>query len=103
MKLIIVEQQLDSNNTAIKAYPRAHMHRDSDLRVGMSAAPGYSGHMSKKTTTAPAESTLPFRRRSKYVMKGAAGSGPLDNKTECRNLVTSYNKHSHQTNNTPSN
>jgi hypothetical protein len=22
--------------------------------------------------------------------KGAAGSGPLDNKTECRNLVTSY-------------
>eukprot|EP01043_Picozoa_sp_COSAG02_P105810 COSAG02_NODE_41806_length_390_cov_2.120275_1_plen_22_part_10 len=22
-------------------------------------------------------------------MKGAAGSGPLDNKTECRNLVTS--------------
>jgi hypothetical protein len=32
-----------ANNTAIKAYPRAHMHRDSDLRVGMSAAPGYSG------------------------------------------------------------
>eukprot|EP01043_Picozoa_sp_COSAG02_P026029 COSAG02_NODE_1486_length_12372_cov_150.906869_1_plen_63_part_10 len=33
-----------TNNKAIKAYPRAHMHRDSDLRVGMSAAPGYSGH-----------------------------------------------------------
>ena len=29
------------NNKAIKAYPRAHMHRDSDLRVGMSAAPGW--------------------------------------------------------------
>ena len=41
------------NNKAIKAYPRAHMHRDSDLRVGMSAAPGYSGHMSKKTTVSP--------------------------------------------------
>ena len=54
------------DNKAIKAYPRAHMHRDSDLRVGMSAAPGYSRHMSKKTTTAPAESTLPFRRRRVY-------------------------------------
>eukprot|EP01043_Picozoa_sp_COSAG02_P081585 COSAG02_NODE_20009_length_852_cov_1.501992_1_plen_51_part_01 len=40
-------------NKAIKAYTRAHMHRDSDLRVGMSAAPGYSGHMSKKTTVSP--------------------------------------------------
>ena len=45
-------QGLCMNNKAIKAYPRAHMHRDSDLRVGMSAAPGYSRHMSKKTTIA---------------------------------------------------
>ncbi len=69
---ILIEWEIDwDNNKAIKAYPRAHahMHRDSDLRVRMSAAPGYSRHMSKKTTgtTAPAESTLPFRRRRVYL------------------------------------
>eukprot|EP01043_Picozoa_sp_COSAG02_P087000 COSAG02_NODE_24352_length_690_cov_13.499154_1_plen_58_part_01 len=44
-KLVSFVIQLNQDNKAIKAYPRAHMHRDSDLRVGMSAAPGYSGHM----------------------------------------------------------
>eukprot|EP01043_Picozoa_sp_COSAG02_P000957 COSAG02_NODE_19_length_53976_cov_37.338512_39_plen_190_part_00 len=56
-----------SDNTAIKAYPRAHMHRDSDLRVGMSAAPGYSGHMSKKTMwhmTHPQSRKTTFRNGS---------------------------------------
>jgi hypothetical protein len=57
----------DPRSHGHSAYPRAHMHRDSDLRVGMSAAPGYIAvaHAAWPNVSTPVAKRRPCRVRTR--------------------------------------